>query len=110
MLADRVLEAASSIRVVGIRGIPVRFKLSTPTFYWARDVIEMKSTNRLALLTLIFIWALIDAGSATAGERDKPLKVFILAGQSNMQGHANVSTLDSLADDPKTAPLLRADA
>jgi hypothetical protein len=36
----------------------------------------------------------------------KPLKVFILAGQSNMQGHAAVSTLGSLADDPKTAPLL----
>lgn len=36
-----------------------------------------------------------------------PLKVFILAGQSNMQGHANVSTLDSMADDPKTAALLR---
>jgi hypothetical protein len=36
----------------------------------------------------------------------KPLKVFILAGQSNMQGHARVSTFDSLADDPKTAPLL----
>ena len=36
----------------------------------------------------------------------KPLKVFILAGQSNMQGHAHVSTFDSLADDPKTAPLL----
>lgn len=38
---------------------------------------------------------------------DKPLKVFILAGQSNMQGHANVATFDSLADDPKTAPLLK---
>lgn len=37
-----------------------------------------------------------------------PLKVFILAGQSNMQGHANVSTLDSMADDPKTAPILKA--
>ena len=37
----------------------------------------------------------------------KPLKVFILAGQSNMQGHANVSTLDSMADDPKTAPMLK---
>lgn len=42
---------------------------------------------------------------ATAAE--KPLKVFILAGQSNMQGHASVSTFDSLADDPKTAPLLK---
>jgi len=37
----------------------------------------------------------------------KPLKVFILAGQSNMQGHASVSTFDSLAADPKTAPLLK---
>ncbi len=37
----------------------------------------------------------------------KPLKVFILAGQSNMQGHANVSTLDAMADDPKTAPILK---
>jgi alpha-galactosidase len=37
----------------------------------------------------------------------KPLKVFILAGQSNMQGHANVSTLDSMADDPKTALMLK---
>ena len=37
----------------------------------------------------------------------KPLKVFILAGQSNMQGHVNVSTFDSLAGDPKTAPILK---
>jgi len=37
----------------------------------------------------------------------KPLKVFIMAGQSNMQGHANVSTLDSMADDPNTAPILK---
>jgi len=37
----------------------------------------------------------------------KPLKVFILAGQSNMQGHVNVSTFNSIADDPKTAPFLK---
>jgi hypothetical protein len=37
----------------------------------------------------------------------KPLKVFILAGQSNMQGHANVSTFDYMATDPKTAPILK---
>ena len=37
----------------------------------------------------------------------KPLKVYILAGQSNMQGHVNVSTFDSMAADPKTAPLLK---
>ena len=36
----------------------------------------------------------------------RPLKVFVLAGQSNMQGHASIQTFDSLAGDPKTAPLL----
>jgi alpha-galactosidase len=35
-----------------------------------------------------------------------PLKVFILAGQSNMQGHAHVRTFDAMSLDPKTAPIL----
>ena len=38
----------------------------------------------------------------------KPLKVFILAGQSNMQGHANTSTFDYIGKDPLTAPILAA--
>lgn len=37
----------------------------------------------------------------------RPLKVFILAGQSNMQGHANVRTFDYIGKDAKTAPMLR---
>ncbi|NNM86058.1 MAG: hypothetical protein HKL96_09935 [Phycisphaerales bacterium] len=37
----------------------------------------------------------------------QPLKVFILAGQSNMQGHVAISTFPSMADDPKTAPILK---
>lgn len=37
----------------------------------------------------------------------KPLKVYILAGQSNMQGHAHVRTLDVIGLDPKTAPMLK---
>lgn len=37
----------------------------------------------------------------------KPLKVFILAGQSNMEGHAEISTFDYIGQDPATAPLLR---
>jgi hypothetical protein len=36
----------------------------------------------------------------------KPLKVFILAGQSNMQGHAHVRTFDVMGLDPETVPLL----
>ncbi len=37
----------------------------------------------------------------------KPLKIFILAGQSNMEGHAKVETFDYIGDDPATAPLLK---
>jgi alpha-galactosidase len=44
---------------------------------------------------------------ATAGAGAKPLKVFILAGQSNMEGPANVGTFDYIGDDPATAPLLK---
>ena len=38
----------------------------------------------------------------------KPLKVYLLVGQSNMQGHAAVRTLAHLGMDPKTVPLLKA--
>jgi hypothetical protein len=38
----------------------------------------------------------------------KPLKVFILAGQSNMQGHADISTFDYVGKDRLTAPILAA--
>ncbi len=36
-----------------------------------------------------------------------PLQVYILSGQSNMQGHAHVSTFDYIGMDPKTQPLLQ---
>ncbi|MBG86308.1 MAG: hypothetical protein CMO80_05340 [Verrucomicrobiales bacterium] len=35
------------------------------------------------------------------------LKVFILAGQSNMEGHAKIDTFDYVGDDPKSAHLLK---
>lgn len=37
----------------------------------------------------------------------EPLKVYILAGQSNMQGHAHISTFDHVGMDPQTAPILK---
>ena len=40
------------------------------------------------------------------GGHDQPLQVFILAGQSNMQGHAQVRTFSHIAMDPATAPML----
>ena len=57
--------------------------------------------------TVAFGVALCALAGKPGQARPRPLQVFILAGQSNMQGHANVSTLDAMADDPKTAPILR---
>ncbi len=37
----------------------------------------------------------------------KPLKVYVLVGQSNMEGHAKVETIDYISEDPATAPLLK---
>ena len=60
---------------------------------------------------LVLTHSVIAAGTPTPAtppteKRGRPLKVFILAGQSNMQGHVNISTFDDMATDPKTAPLL----
>lgn len=51
--------------------------------------------------------ALVLIAASTAIAAEQPLKVFILAGQSNMEGHARIETFDYLGDDPATAPLLR---
>jgi len=49
------------------------------------------------------ITAFFSAAAAATG----PLKVFILAGQSNMEGHAAISTFDYIGKDPLTAPILK---
>jgi Carbohydrate esterase, sialic acid-specific acetylesterase len=36
----------------------------------------------------------------------KPLQIYILAGQSNMQGHAHVRTIEHIGMDPATKPML----
>ena len=64
----------------------------------------MHSTRRFPLLATILLSTLISMNGAVTA---KPLKVFILAGQSNMQGHAKVETFDYIGDDPATAPMLQ---
>ena len=56
-------------------------------------------------VTVVAVFGLMSAVAGQAAA--KPLKVFILAGQSNMQGWTSVETFDYLADDPKTAPILK---
>jgi len=61
--------------------------------------------NRLAIAFCILLAAPIFLPKPVIAQ-SKPLRVFILAGQSNMEGHAKVETFDYIGDDPATAPLL----
>jgi alpha-galactosidase len=58
----------------------------------------MKSTTMIAALAVA-----LGASDLTA----KPLQVYLMAGQSNMQGHCKLTTFPYLAMDPATAPMLK---
>ena len=60
-----------------------------------------------AALALPAAPALAAPSDSTKQAGKRPLKVFILAGQSNMEGHARISTFDYIGDDPETAPILK---
>lgn len=62
----------------------------------------MKHT--LQLITVFLLATLAASHPVTAAT--KPLRIFILAGQSNMQGHAKVSTFEHIGMDPATKPML----
>ena len=62
----------------------------------------LSDMNKSLVLALVFI-------ATSAGVHAKPVQVFILAGQSNMDGQANVKTIDFLGEDkdPSRAALLK---
>jgi alpha-galactosidase len=62
----------------------------------------MRMRRFLVVLTLLGLPCL-----ARAAERPKPVKVFILAGQSNMEGKAKVALMDYQAGQPATRDLYR---
>lgn len=57
------------------------------------------------LLPAILFFILLSTQEVEA--QSKPIRVYILAGQSNMEGHARVETFDYIGDDLATAPLLK---
>ena len=61
--------------------------------------------KRQILLSVVGGLAIFGTAMQAAGG---PLKVYLLVGQSNMQGHAQVRTFDHIGMDPKTAPILKA--
>ena len=54
-----------------------------------------------------FLFTLVTLLGVSFSLSAKPLKVYLLVGQSNMQGHAAERTLAHLGMDPKTKPLLK---
>lgn len=65
--------------------------------------LSMKSLAQVSILA----FALVLVEALTVYAEAKPIKVFVLAGQSNMEGHAKIETFDYIGDDPATAPLLK---
>jgi alpha-galactosidase len=56
-------------------------------------------------ITALTVAAALTMGWGSIEAADKPLKIFILVGQSNMQGHAKEATLAGMAMDPISKPL-----
>ncbi|QDS94468.1 hypothetical protein FF011L_32470 [Roseimaritima multifibrata] len=59
-----------------------------------------------ALVALLLPMTVCEANEPLTPAK-RPLKVFILTGQSNMQGHAQVRTIDAIQLNPQAAPLLK---
>ena len=68
---------------------------------------QVRTPILFAVLTVVLLNAPAPAAKAESGSANKPLRVYVLAGQSNMQGSAHQSTCAALADDAQSAPLLK---
>ena len=57
-------------------------------------------------MRIIVLWFLLGTFPLFAAEGEQPVQVFILAGQSNMEGKGTVSSLSHLGADPEYGHLL----
>ncbi len=115
-LYERVEQRLGGGRTISGRA----YALTNPMEYFAECSEAFFSTNdffpfnreQLAnydptMFTLLkALWGVPCPAEPQAQTQAKPLRVFILAGQSNMEGHAKIETFDYIGDDPATAPLL----
>src|SRR5258706_9465181 len=63
--------------------------------------------SRMKFLTALLAAILSTTLVAADAPGKSPVKVYILAGQSNMQGHAHMRTMDWLGEDPQFGHLLK---
>lgn len=68
------------------------------------------TAKKFAIMVLILFLGNVDISGQKPSEKESTMapkvKVFILAGQSNMEGHGQLRTLDMLGKDPKHGQLL----
>jgi alpha-galactosidase len=67
----------------------------------------MNGVRRILLFVVLCMGAGVGSANTPEPVGDGPVKVFILAGQSNMEGHGQIRSLDRLGDDPKYEYLLK---
>lgn len=70
------------------------------------STLYMKLSLQRSLFALVVTACWLSPLHRSEAAPQKPLKVFILVGQSNMQGHAKITTMEHIGMDPKTAPWL----
>ncbi len=63
---------------------------------------------KLMKCAFAMVGAILVSGQPGMAATKKPLKIFILSGQSNMQGHAMVETFEGVGDDPETKAMYEA--
>lgn len=68
-------------------------------------IIKENEMNKYTLFIVVVLTGMLNIGQGMAA--GKPLKVYILAGQSNMEGHAQIRTFGVMGQDPVTAPILK---
>jgi len=66
----------------------------------------MNDFSKILVVIILCTGAGIGSADTSEAAPDAPVKVFILAGQSNMEGHGQIRSLDHLGDDPKYGHLL----
>lgn len=64
----------------------------------------MAAITRTLVALLLGLLILLTTAHPTHAQPDKPVGVFTLAGQSNMEGKGAIKHLDQLVADPDTAP------
>jgi hypothetical protein len=73
------------------------------------DVLTARWRRRLARCVgaAFLVCQLVEASAASSTAAKPPVKVFILAGQSNMEGYGGIKTIDELGDHPTLGGLLK---